>query len=47
MWFEELEEGIRKQDALLSTDTHVSSLAQASGRNTVVLEKCEPTHLLR
>ena len=32
---------------LLSTDMHVSSVAQASGRNTVVLDKFEPTPLLR
>ena len=32
---------------LQSTDTHVSSLAQASGRNTVVLYKFEPALLLR
>ena len=31
----------------LSTDAHVSSLAQASGRNTVVLDKFELTPLLR
>ena len=30
-----------------STDTHVSSMAQASGRNTVVLDKFDPTPLLR
>ena len=29
----------------LSADTHVSSLAQASGRNTVALDKFEPTPL--
>ena len=41
MWLEELEEGIPKHDAC----THVSSLAQASGRNTVGLDKFEPTPL--
>ena len=47
MWLEELEEGIRKQDAF-TVYRYARLLAGTGiGRNTVVLDKFEPTPFLR